>query len=306
MRRRRPARYTLWLARTGAAPRTFSLPVWLPAVLVVFLAAWSAFNLYLWNRTAEMRSLQLRLASLSTQARQLTLKLEAEKTRNEALSQEAQAVMKSLESLEAEINRLRERAGMPKIRLTPARSAPKEPKGGAALPPEAGSLFLLARGQLAEVAGDLGELESRLDATLRREEAMPRGYPLRGYFRVASYFGNRRNPFGGRGYEFHDGLDFPAPYGTPVHATAPGVVIQAGWNGPFGQSITLDHGYGYRTLYGHLSRLGARVGERLEAGEVLGWVGSTGRSTGSHLHYTVFRYGIAVDPMPYLDALAAR
>ncbi|WP_027891770.1 M23 family metallopeptidase [Calidithermus chliarophilus] len=300
MRRRRPARYTLWLARTGAAPRTFSLPVWIPAALVIFLAAWSAFNLYLWNRTAEMRSLQLRLSSLSGQARQLTLRLEAEKTRNDALSQEAQEVMKSLESLEAEINRLRERAGMPRIRLTPARSSPKEPKGGAALAPEPGSLFLQARHQLTGLAGDLGELESRLDATLRREEALPRGYPLPGHTRITSYFGNRRNPFGGRRYEFHDGLDFSAPYGTPVHATAPGVVIQAGWNGPFGQSITLDHGYGYRTLYGHLSRLGARVGQRLEAGEVLGWVGSTGRSTGAHLHYTVMRYGVAVDPRAYL------
>lgn len=83
---RRPVRYTLWLARTGAAPKSFSLPVWVPLVLVLLLMVWTGVNIYVWNRTAEMRNLQLRLASLSQQAQQLALQLEAEKTRNYRLS----------------------------------------------------------------------------------------------------------------------------------------------------------------------------------------------------------------------------
>jgi len=109
----------------------------------------------------------------------------------------------------------------------------------------------------------------------------------------------RKNPFG-RGYEFHDGVDLPAWYGTPIHATAPGVVVEAGWSRIFGRYVKIRHGYGYATLYGHMSRIKVRRGQRVKRGQVVGYVGSTGRSTGPHVHYTVFVNGRAVNPILYL------
>ncbi|WP_027875924.1 M23 family metallopeptidase [Meiothermus cerbereus] len=297
--RRHPVRYTLWLARTGAAPKTLSLPVWVPVVLVLGLLGWSGLNLWLWQRTAEMRSLQIQLVSLSDQARKLNNQLAAERTRNNALSQDAQNILKQLRVLEDEINTLRERAGMPKIKLTPSRNEGGG-RGGAAAPAALEDVLRYADQQTAALADKLGEVSPALNEALRREAAMPYGYPIRGQTRITSYFGYRRNPFGW-GFEFHNGVDFSASYGTPVQATGAGVVVEAGWKGPFGLAVVLDHGYGYRTLYGHLSSISVRVGQRLERGERVGLVGSTGRSTGPHLHYTVFRNGGEVNPNRYLD-----
>lgn len=301
--RRRPVRYTLWLARTGAAPKSFSLPVWVPLILVFVLLVWTGVNVYVWNRTAEMRNLQLRLANLSQQARQLTLQLEAEKTRNNRLTDQAQATLKSLETLEGEINRLRERAGLPKIRLVPTRSGGPSSEsgkgGGGGEPPGLEQVWAGIDRQLHEYGEKLGDLEPALAETLRREAAIPSGVPMAFYDRLTSTFGYRGNPFG-RGFEFHNGLDLAAPPGTPVYAAAPGTVVGAGWNGVFGQAVEIDHGYGYRTLYGHLSRIEVRLGDHLEKGDLVGRVGSTGRSSGPHLHYTVFRNGVAINPSPYV------
>lgn len=298
--RRRPVRYTLWLARTGASPKTLSIPVWVPVVLVLSLLAWSVVNVYLWNRSTQVRDLEVQLYSLSQQARKLSLQLELERNRNNTLSQEAQQVLQNLEALESQINTLRERVGLPKVRLVPAKQVSKEPAGGAAETPKLGDLLLSAHGQIRAYQNDLAEIEPELNRTLRREAATPGGYPIRGHYRITSHFGNRRNPFGW-GYEFHNGIDFSAPTGTPVRVTAGGQVVQVGWNGPFGLSVTIEHGFGYRTLYGHLSSSAVKVGEWLEEGQMLGRVGSTGRSTGPHLHYSLFRYGVAVNPVPYLQ-----
>jgi murein DD-endopeptidase MepM/ murein hydrolase activator NlpD len=156
------------------------------------------------------------------------------------------------------------------------------------------------RAAVLDLRNQVQELTPALERALEIERSLPAGLPLRRYEGVTSFFGMRKNPFGW-GMEFHDGLDFAAPYGTPVHATGSGVVAQAGWMGPYGLAVLLDHAEGYQTLYGHLSRLLVRPGERVERGQVLGYVGSTGRSTGPHLHYSVYRRGVAVDPRRYLD-----
>ncbi len=313
--RRHPVRYTLWLARTGRAPRTFSLPAWVPLAVVVLLLGWSGLNLWLWQRTAEMRHLQLQLFRLSEQARHLNNQLALERARNNALNQDAQGILKQLQVLEKEINTLRERAGMPKIKLTPTRN--QEPGGAkerGALPAHQGgpelktaspalpieSILQYANQQTEVLSQKLSEVSPALQETLQREAAIPYGYPIRGLARITSHFGYRRNPFGW-GFEFHNGLDFSAAYGTPVRATGAGVVVEAGWKGPYGLAVVVDHGYGYRTLYGHLSSISVRVGQRLERGARVGTVGSTGRSTGPHLHYTVFRRGSEVNPLGYLD-----
>jgi murein DD-endopeptidase MepM/ murein hydrolase activator NlpD len=95
-------------------------------------------------------------------------------------------------------------------------------------------------------------------------------------------------------------MDFNAPLGTPIYATADGKVIDAGFNtGGFGNRVVINHGYGYQTLYGHMLRIKARVGQDVKRGELIGYVGNTGKSTGPHCHYEVHRNGYPVDPIYY-------
>lgn len=115
--------------------------------------------------------------------------------------------------------------------------------------------------------------------------------------RIASGFGYRIDPVY-KTVKFHAGLDFTAPQGTPIYATANGVVRTAGnlGNG-FGNHVVISHGYGYETLYGHMFRLKVRSGARVKRGEIIGWVGNTGKSTGPHCHYEVHKNGRPLDPV---------
>lgn len=115
--------------------------------------------------------------------------------------------------------------------------------------------------------------------------------------RIASGFGMRIDPVYGTP-KMHKGLDFTAPQGTPVYATGDGTVKLAGYSeGGYGNHVVINHGYGYETLYGHLVRIKARPGEKVNRGEIIGWVGSTGKSTGPHCHYEVHINGNAVNPV---------
>jgi murein DD-endopeptidase MepM/ murein hydrolase activator NlpD len=114
--------------------------------------------------------------------------------------------------------------------------------------------------------------------------------------RIASGFGMRIHPIYGIP-KMHNGLDFTAPQGTPIYATGDGVVKQAGPGSGTGNHVIINHGYGYETVYMHMVRIKAREGQRVKRGEVIGWVGSTGASTGPHLHYEVHINGAPVDPV---------
>lgn len=115
--------------------------------------------------------------------------------------------------------------------------------------------------------------------------------------RVASGFGYRIDPVY-KTMKMHAGLDFAAPQGTPIYATADGTVSTAGNTGNgYGNHVIINHGYGYETLYGHMVRVKARNGQAVKRGEVIGWVGSTGKSTGPHCHYEVHKYGNKIDPI---------
>lgn len=120
-------------------------------------------------------------------------------------------------------------------------------------------------------------------------------------FRYTSPFGVRSDPFRGVASQ-HNGVDLAAPSGTPVYATAAGIVSTAGVASGYGNLIQLDHGADVQTRYGHLSRIMVSAGQRVAKGEVIGLVGSTGRSTGSHLHYEVRVARHAIDPLPYMAA----
>lgn len=132
---------------------------------------------------------------------------------------------------------------------------------------------------------------------------VPSIWPVVGTLR--SGVGMRGNPFGGPGTEYHKGQDIAAPMGTPVIATADGSITIAGWQRGYGWVVYIDHGNGITTRYGHLSRIDVAVGQPIRRGEQLGLVGSTGRSTGPHLHYEVRINGQPVSPLLYLPAQSA-
>jgi murein DD-endopeptidase MepM/ murein hydrolase activator NlpD len=123
--------------------------------------------------------------------------------------------------------------------------------------------------------------------------AIPSGAPLRAT--LTSGFGMRVDPILGT-RRLHSGIDLAAPNGSPIVATSDGLVGKAGWNGGYGLYVSLEHGGGLQTRYGHMSRLAVAAGEMVKKGDVIGYVGSTGRSTGPHLHYEMRLNGIAVRP----------
>jgi septal ring factor EnvC (AmiA/AmiB activator) len=150
---------------------------------------------------------------------------------------------------------------------------------------------------VAEESPRLRQLTGLISSMGRAMNALPLGWPIRGP--VNSEYGQRRSPWSGRP-EQHRGIDIGAPLGTPVKAPAAGTVIIASAGGGFGKHVKLDHGNGVRSLYGHLSKLDVRAGQRVDKDQVLGLVGSTGRSTGPHLHYEVRIDGQRVDPRGFL------
>ncbi|MEP6839936.1 MAG: M23 family metallopeptidase, partial [Bradyrhizobium sp.] len=138
----------------------------------------------------------------------------------------------------------------------------------------------------------------RLNRTLA---LVPYRKPVIGEVEFTSGFGVRSDPFLGRP-AMHTGLDFRAQMGDPVRATANGKVASSGWAGGYGRMVEIDHGNGLSTRYGHLSEISVKVGDIIKIGQVIGAVGSTGRSTGPHLHYETRIDGDAVDPQKFLRA----
>jgi len=143
---------------------------------------------------------------------------------------------------------------------------------------------------LAEVRGYLDDRTSLLRAD-------PSIWPVRGW--LTSGFGWRRNPVMGT-HALHAGLDIAAPRGTPVIAPADAHVVFAGWHSAYGNLVVMDHGYGITTKYAHTSKILVEVGDRVVRGHMIARVGSTGRSTGPHLHFEVHRNGAPVNPMQFL------
>lgn len=139
----------------------------------------------------------------------------------------------------------------------------------------------------------------KLDVKEQTSIAIPSMQPVDNV-RLTSTFGVRSDPFHG-GAAMHAGLDIPGPIGTPVYATADGVVGRSGVAGGYGNLITVNHGKGIETRYGHLSKILVASNTRVRRGQLIGLMGSTGRSTGSHLHYEVRIDGMAVNPMPFMQ-----
>ena len=144
-----------------------------------------------------------------------------------------------------------------------------------------------------------GAIENMVKNKEKLLAAIPSIQPIsnRNLNRVSSGFGYRIDPVY-KDRRLHPGLDFTAPVGTPIYAAADGVVKDAGFNtGGYGNRVVVNHGFGYETLYAHMVRIKARVGTKVKRGEVIGYVGSTGKSTGPHLHYEVHKNGTQLDPI---------
>ncbi len=154
---------------------------------------------------------------------------------------------------------------------------------------------------LDNTVGTLTEKSSRLETIFQNQKQMlastPSVWPVRGYLSAA--FGNRMDPFTGQ-RDFHPGLDISTPRGTSIIAPADGVVVFCGQKSGYGNAVVLDHGYGVVTRYGHLDGFNVRPGQRVRRGEVIGFVGNTGRSTAPHLHYEVWVNDQARNPIQYI------
>jgi murein DD-endopeptidase MepM/ murein hydrolase activator NlpD len=143
---------------------------------------------------------------------------------------------------------------------------------------------------------------TRLDRLEQGTVAIPSAEPVHSSTNFTSGYGVRSDPFKGRA-AMHAGIDLAGPIGTPIYATADGIVGRSEWNnGGYGNLVELDHGHGIQTRYGHLSKSMVSAGQRVKRGDLIALMGSTGRSTGSHLHYEVRIDGKAVNPVPFLQS----
>jgi murein DD-endopeptidase MepM/ murein hydrolase activator NlpD len=209
------------------------------------------------------------------------------------------AALSSVEdSIESRVRRMRgviNDLGLDMAQLEAA--TPRAAVGGPFVPVKLGADAGAFERQLYRINVTRAQME-RLNRTLA---LVPYRKPVIGEVEFTSGFGVRSDPFLGRP-AMHTGLDFRAATGDPVRATANGKVVSSGWMGGYGRMVEVDHGNGLSTRYGHLSEINVKVGDLIKIGQVIGAVGSTGRSTGPHLHYETRIDGDAVDPQKFLRA----
>ena len=155
----------------------------------------------------------------------------------------------------------------------------------------------LTNQQATQQEASFKEISVFLDKQRSILSATPSIWPVKGW--ITSGFGKRASPLTGEPGR-HMGVDIANEVNTPIRATADGIVTYAGWEAGYGRLIAIEHGYGYSTRYGHCARIDVKVGDEVERGKIIGYVGSTGRSTGSHVHYEVRIHGMPVDPEKYL------
>jgi murein DD-endopeptidase MepM/ murein hydrolase activator NlpD len=227
---------------------------------------------------------------LTQQAEHLRIEHENQKlrTENDKQRQELQNLNKRVNAVEDTSRKLAEVSGVDNA--TP----PVRGQGGPARPVDSAAALAALEAKTAKLERDMRMYE----AFLRSHGVTPSIWPV--YGKLESGVGGRRNPFGGRGFEYHEGQDIDAQYGEPVQVTAGGKVTIAGRQRGYGNVVYVDHGNGLSTRYGHLSQINVTVGEVVARGQVIGLVGSTGRSTGPHLHYEVRINNQPVDPKQYL------
>lgn len=187
----------------------------------------------------------------------------------------------------------------PLVRKTALTYTPRTGNQTATPPALTNDIVIISRANVSSIP-TRGTLAANAGAATAH---MPSIWPVMGS--LSSGYGVRNNPFGGYSREFHKGQDIAVPLGTPIMATADGVVVSACWHHGYGNAIYIDHGNGIMTRYGHLSRIDVREGQTVKRGDLIALSGSTGRSTGPHLHYEVRINGEATNPLPYLPPVTS-
>ncbi|HVG31155.1 MAG TPA: M23 family metallopeptidase [Pyrinomonadaceae bacterium] len=211
---------------------------------------------------------------------------------NDAQRQKLEQLKDRVDAIEDASRRLAEISG-----VTGEGAAVAGGAGGPSVPMDEASIAAVeARAVLLEA-----QLQT-YEQALREKARIPSIWPVAG--ETTDGFGGRHDPFGGSSFEFHPGQDIRAERGTGVVAAATGTVLSAGWQNGYGQMVEVSHGGGLTTRYAHLSKIEVAAGQQLARGDVVGRVGSTGRSTGPHLHYEVRINGEAVNPRAYLPGPA--
>lgn len=292
------------IARTGHPAHTFRVNLDVAkkvgAGLGVAAFAWFVGTFYVaYSHVANMQA----IASADQQAE----KIASLKQSNEQLAEKKQQMEKNLFNLQYRVEQLATRVhgivnqAAERFPAERQQSAQNANQGGVAIPVSPANAGEIMRSEFSTLNERLGRLLPTLENTLAREVARPVGSPVSGNIAISSDYGLRGNPFG-RGHEFHNGIDFPVDSGTPILATGPGIVDEAGFDGPNGNRVGIDHGYGYRSVYAHLSKINVKLGEQVARGQNIAMSGNTGRSSGPHLHYTLYYRGRTIDPELYLKA----
>ena len=264
-------------------------PVW-RAILATSLVLVAAFSVAMWDY-ARTKIDESELYHLRVE--------------NQAQMKELQRLALSLSDLRKEMVVLAQNDA--KVRVMAKLAGPKgDLMTGVGGPPE------------KDTSADISELQRQIDAIrmaidLRRDSqeevqgflndqrsflgAKPQGWPAKGW--LTSSFGMRKSPFSGR-MKMHEGLDIAARTGTPIYATADGVVSRAETAPGYGKLVVVDHGYGYRTYYAHNSKVFVKIGQRIKRGDKIAAIGNTGTSTGSHVHYEVRLNGVPLNPYKFI------
>ncbi len=262
----------------------YALPL-LMALMVVggitVTAALGSYSRMLW-KAANYNSLRRDQDSLKQQYQELQTQV---RDTNQRLN--------SLQSLAGEVAMA---YGIARFHQTPfdLADAPNEPD--AAFQKSVSEFSFLAK-NVTTVSMSGGGMRLLPDAQLNALGIVPSLWPVNG--RITGHFGERLDPFSGEG-AFHAGMDIASHYGDEVHATAEGDVLEVGNRSGYGRVVIIDHGYGVTTLYGHLSGFNVQAGMHIKRGDVIGYEGDSGRSTGPHLHYEVRIYNTPVNPWRYL------
>ena len=227
----------------------------------------------------------------------LTLELALMKENNDQIFRQLEEAMTiSVEPLD----KMFRNAGLPTERILDQVRRGYSGQGGPLMPLSFSSRGMEPTEDMDRANRLLGRLDTLNLYRIAAEKA-PFAMPVKDSFRFTSGFGFRRDPKTG-GRRMHKGLDFAGPHGTDLFATADGVVKKAGWSSGYGRMITIQHEFGIETRFAHLSKIRVKVGQRVSRGDHIGDMGSTGRSTGVHLHYEIRVGGKAVNPMTYIKA----
>lgn len=289
------------------------MPIWGPKVLAGILGAlivYSSFSAY------AISHLKLQYETSKKDIRALTEINNSQKAEIESLNLNAQKIQEQLEQNIAALEEVKAAVGLKdkaseETKDTEASNAASQAiDDNIALPSVSGnsydlsaelsslqtSLLSLSKktmNQKTEIDKSVASIKNRLDYL----KCVPSIAPV--VAKITAGYGYRKNPFTSRGTEFHEGIDIGAPYGTKVVATGDGVVLFAGYQSGYGKMVVISHGYGLTTSYSHNSSILVKKGDKVKRGQAISKVGSTGRSTGAHLHYEVKLNGKNVNPSKY-------